>query len=93
MKELLTGDELVDFAKEISSKDEFDFFLQCLVKDYVDNKNEWENVDLLNYLVGLSRYVPDMEGYYQNIGEKLDVNIITWRIAAEMLIAASVYGN
>jgi hypothetical protein len=93
MKKLLTGDELIDFAKKITSKEEFDFFLQCLVKDYVDNQSEWENADLLNYLTGLSKYVVDMKGFYQNIGEDIDTGIITWRIAAEMLIAASVYGN
>ena len=93
MQKLLTGDKLIDFAKKISSKEEFDFFLQCIVKDYIENRNEWENADLLDYLVGLSIYVSDMEGYYKNTEEKVDVNVITWRIAAEMLIAASVYGN
>ena len=93
MKKLITGDRLIDFVKKISSKEEFNFFLRCLVKDYVDNQNEWENTNLLNYLVGLSKYVSDMEGYYQNTEEKIDINFITWRIAAEMLIAASVYEN
>ena len=91
MRELLTRDKLVDFAKKISSKKEFDFFLECLVRDYVDNKDEWENTDLLSYLLGLCGYVHDIEGYYQNIGEKVDANVISWRIVAEMLIAASVY--
>lgn len=91
MQELLTGDKLIDFAKKISSKKEFDFFLQCLVRDYVDNKDEWENADLLSYLVGLCGYVNDIEGYYQNTGEKVDIDVITWRMTAEMLIAASVY--
>lgn len=93
MKKLLTGDELIDFAKKITSKEEFDFFLQCLVKDYVDNQSQWENTDLLNYLIGLSEYVVDMKGFDHNIGENINVEIITWPIAAEMLIAASVYGN
>ena len=66
MKKLITGDALIDFARQISSKEEFDFFLQCLVQDYVDNRDEWENTDLLGYLVGLSGFVSDMEGYYQN---------------------------
>ena len=93
MKKLITGDELIDLTRKISSKEEFDFFLQCLIKDYEDNRDEWENTDLLNYLVGLSGYVSRMEGYYQNIEEKIDIDSITWRIAAEMLIAASVYEN
>ncbi len=91
MEELLVGDELIDFAKTVTSKEEFEFFLQCLIKDYLDNRNKWENSDLRNYLEGLSGYVIDMEGYYRDIEEKVDVNVISWRIAAEMLIAASVY--
>lgn len=91
MQKLLTGNKLINFAKQISSKKEFDFFLECLVRDYVDNKDKWENADLLSYLVGLCGYVHDIEGYYQNIEEKVDVNVITWRMAAEMLMAASVY--
>ena len=66
MKKLITGNELIDFARQISSKEEFDFFLQCLVQDYVDNRDEWENIDLLSHLVGLSGFVSDMEDYYQN---------------------------
>ena len=91
MKKLITGDELINFAQKISSKEEFDFFLQCLVQDYVDNRDEWENTDLLSYLVGLSGYVSSMEGYYKNMEENIDVNFITWRIVAQMLIAASIY--
>ncbi|MEM7758644.1 MAG: hypothetical protein AAF298_11030 [Cyanobacteria bacterium P01_A01_bin.40] len=91
MQELLTGDKLIDFVKKISSKEEFDFFLQCLVRDYIDNEDEWENTDLLSYLTGLCGYVHDIEGYYQNTGEKVDINVITRRIVAEMLLAASVY--
>ncbi|MGL4758483.1 MAG: DUF7660 family protein [Patescibacteria group bacterium] len=93
MEKLIVGDELIDFAKKISSKEEFDFFLQCLVKDYEDNLNEWENNDLYSYLVGLSMYVSNMKSYYKNMGEEIDVNVITWRIVAEMLLAASVYEN
>lgn len=93
MKKLLTGDELVDYAKEIESKEEFEYFLRCLVQDYVEHPSEWENADLFSYLSGLGRYVTDMEGYYKNAGEDIDVRIATWRIVAEMLIAASVYGN
>lgn len=93
MNKLLTGDELIDYAKEIKSKEEFEYFLQCLAKDCTDNQSEWENTNLIDYLTGLSKYVVDMEGYYRSIGENIDVEKVTWRIVAEMLIAASVYGN
>ncbi len=91
MKKLITGDELINFAQKISSKEEFDFFLQCLVQDYIDNRDEWENTDLLSHLAGLSGYASSMEGYYKNMEENIDVNLITWQIVAQMLIAASIY--
>jgi len=34
-----------------------------------------------------------MAGYYKNMGETVDVENITWQMAAEMLLAATVYGN
>jgi hypothetical protein len=93
MMEILTGDNLVDFAKTISSKQDFEYFMTCLVEDYLENKIEWENNSLENYLLGISKFSVDMDGYYKNMGEVVDVNVITWRIMAEILLAASVYGN
>lgn len=90
---LLVGDDLIDYAKTITSKQDFEYFLKCLVEDYKENKSEWENEDLLQYLDGLSSFVPCSASYYQNIGEDLDVEQISWRLVAEFLLAASVYGN
>lgn len=33
MKKIFTGDELVEYAKTISSKEEFEHFLKCLLQD------------------------------------------------------------
>ncbi|MHC5731839.1 MAG: DUF7660 family protein, partial [Nostoc sp.] len=48
---------------------------------------------LSRYLDGLANFAIDMSSYYANLKEDINVNDITWRIAAEMLLAASVYGN
>jgi 5-formaminoimidazole-4-carboxamide-1-beta-D-ribofuranosyl 5'-monophosphate synthetase len=93
MKKIFTGEELIEYAKIISSKEEFEHFLKCLLQDYKENKNEWKNADLSRYLDGLAKFAVDMSGYYANLKEDINVNNITWRIAAEMLLAASVYGN
>jgi hypothetical protein len=34
-----------------------------------------------------------MGGYYKNMGEAVDIERITWRMAGEMLLAATVYGG
>jgi hypothetical protein len=93
MTKLLTGDELINYAKNIRSREEFQYFTQCLIQDYVQNNSEWENKSLTDYLSGLGKFVMDMDGYYKNNGEEVDINTLTWRIVADMLIAASVYGN
>ena len=90
MKKLVVGDELVDYARKITTKEEFDHFLKCLVCDYTKNRSDWENYDLLSYLDALSRFVPVIENYYQNLGEEIEVEV-TWHMVAEMLLAASMY--
>jgi hypothetical protein len=93
MDTILTGDDLIEYAKTIKSKKEFEYFLICLVYDYKQNKQEWENGDLSSYLMGLKEFVPDIAGYYQNNAEDFDVEKITWRMMADILLAASVYGS
>jgi hypothetical protein len=90
---LITGEDLIDYAKTIQSKSEFEYFLKCFVEDYKRNRDEWENSDLLSYLEGMSNFVPSMDGYYENMNEEVDVEKANWRIIADILIAASVYGN
>lgn len=89
----MTGDELSDFAATVASRQDFIQFVKYLNADYREHREEWENDDLESFLGGLSGFANDMSGYFQNMGETIDVDAITWRIAAEMLFAASVYGN
>jgi hypothetical protein len=91
MEKLIIGAELVDYVKQITSKEEFAFFLRCLVQDYIENRHEWENTELPGYLEALSGYVVDTENFNKSKVEKIDINYLSWRTVAEMLIAASVY--
>jgi hypothetical protein len=93
MNQIVCGDQLVDYAKTIKSKEDFSYFLKCLIQDYKQNQNEWENSDLASYLEGINGFTSDMSGYYKNLGEDVDTREITWRLMAEILLAASVYGN
>lgn len=89
----MTGDDLCDFAAAVGSRQDFIKFVQYLNADYRERRDEWENTNLEDFLGGLSGFVNDMDGYFKNIGEAVDVETVTWRIAAEMLLAASVYGS
>lgn len=87
----MTSDDLYDFAKTIVSRADFVKFVEYLNEDYQKNSGEWSNRTLDEFFGGLSGFAKDIAGYYRNMGESVDVEQITWRIAAEMLLAATVY--
>jgi hypothetical protein len=85
--------KLFECAKSVNSRAEFVRFVNDLNIEYKTNRNEWENDNLENFLCGLSGFSNDMAGFYKNMGESVDVEVITWRMVAQMLLAAKVYGN
>lgn len=89
----MTGDDLFDYAKKVNSREDFIRFVTHLNIDHRQNHAEWENQTLEQYLSGLASFANDMKGYYVNMNETIDIDQITWRMAAEMLLAASVYGD
>lgn len=89
----MVGDELFDYAKTVASREDFVKFVEYLNHDYQQKSDDWGNKTLEQFLGGLSGFANDMAGYYNNMGEVADVERITWRMAAEMLLAATVYGS
>lgn len=89
----MKSDELYDLAAAVGSRQEFVAFIDALRADFHQHNAEWENDDLGSFLGGLSGFAHDMQGFYRNIGEDVDVDTISWRIAAQMLLAATVYGH
>ena len=89
----MTSDDLFDYAKTVASREDFVKFVEYLNHDYQQKRDEWGNQTLEGFLGGLSGFANDMVGYYKNMGEVIDIERITWRMAAEMLLAATVYGN
>lgn len=89
----MVGDDLFDYAKTVVSREDFVKFVGYLNDDYQHKRDEWGNKTLEEFLGGLSGFANDMAGYYKNMGEAVNVESITWRMAAEMLLAATVYGS
>ena len=89
----MTGDDLFDYAKTVASREDFVKFVGYLNHDYQQKRDDWGNKTLEQFLGGLFGFANDMAGYYKNMGEVVDVECITWRMAAEMLLAATVYGS
>ena len=82
-------ESLADLAKEISTKEDFVAFLRLLRKDFHQEKDEWENQTLEQFLEGLYGFSGDMDGYYS--GKDIDVQKPSWRLFAEVLLASRVY--
>jgi hypothetical protein len=89
----MNGDEIFYLAAGVSSRTDFIEFVDNLNRNYASNKDEWENDSLESFLGGLSGFAHDMGGYYKNMKEDVDVETVSWRMAAQMLLAAKVYGN
>ena len=82
---------MYDFAQSVKSREDFIRFVDHLNDNLDEFRSQWENDDLKSFLRGLASFSNDIKGYYQNMGEKVDANVITWRMAAQMLLAAKVY--
>jgi len=89
----MTADDLFDYASKVNSRADFVQFLEYLSEDRRQHAGEWENKTLDQFLSGLSGFASDMGGYYRNMGGAVDVEQITWRMAAQMLLAATVYDS
>lgn len=72
--------ELYRIVKDIKTREDFEFFLEKLVTDYKQNKEDWQNDTLKSYLDAL-------HGFNYNS----DNDRPSWRAFAEMLLTARFY--
>jgi len=82
---------LKNLADDILTKEDFQLFLKELLNDLHNNRDDWENSNLDDYLESLIGFCQDIEGYYKNFNKKIDINQPTWKVFAEMLLAARIY--
>lgn len=75
---------------QIQTRNDFRAFLRALLENLRERPEEWENPNLPDYLEALGAWTEDMEGYYQNRSESIPTQP-TWKVAAQMLLAAKVY--
>lgn len=85
-----------EFVEKIETKLDFERFMVWLLEDFAKNKQQWDDgdgvpKDLERYLDGFYGFVLSIDGYYYNRGETVDVSQLSWRILADILLAARVY--
>jgi hypothetical protein len=87
----LFGDALVESAERILSREEFTAFAKALSDNLSSHPEEWQNATLAEFIRALAGFVEDMDGYYVNVGADVNCNLPSWRIFADVLLAARVY--
>lgn len=65
-------------------------FIDELKQSLIDDPQEWENGNLVEFLDALSSWIYDIDGYYFNLNLPLP-ETPTWKTFAEMLIGAKYY--
>lgn len=86
--------DIDDIVEKIETKDDFLFFLSCLISDH--KNNDWENSNLNDYLSSMEGWLESMDGFYKNQQDlitldKIHKNELSWKVFAQILFAATMY--
>jgi hypothetical protein len=71
---------------DVNSRTDLETFLEELSRDV----SQFQNQDLGEFLAAASRWVADMDGYFENRGESMPLSS-NWSIFAMILTAATMY--
>ena len=78
-------------TEKIMTKEDFISFLKEFIIEFKKNGQNWENNDLMKYLVAIQSYTEDIDGYYKNMNDPSIDAHSNWRIFADILVGASMY--
>ena len=81
---------LAEVARTVQTRADLAAFITQLKADFDANRGDWQNTNLSSFLEAMAAWIEDMNGYYQNAGEKVS-ELPPWRILADVLIAARMY--
>ncbi len=70
---------------------EFIEFLKEFRRDLEENKSDWENKTLQDFLEAMEAYTRDVQGFYDNMDMKVDADKPTWENFKTILKGASIY--
>jgi hypothetical protein len=83
--------DIEDFGEKVNSREDFEKLVQKLVEEFRESGDQWENAQLSEFLAAIERFVSDLDGFYLNRGESIDLENPTWRVFAHILLGARVY--
>ena len=70
---------------------EFIEFLKEFRRDLDENKSDWENKTLEDFLEAMEAYTRDVQGFYDNMKLDIDADKPTWENFKTILKGASIY--
>ena len=76
------------FVEKMQTKEDFEKFMEWLLEDATKGKHLWENQNLGCYIDGFYGFLINIDGYYYNQGITVDVSQLSWRMLAELFLAA-----
>lgn len=82
--------EVYEKINTIHTREEFIDFMNSLIEDKEVNPEEWENVNVSEYLEAIAYWVEDMDGYYRNMNLEMPKNL-DWRFIATLFYVGKIY--
>lgn len=79
---------MIEKISSISSKEEFIKYLQDLATDYTDNKDEWENKTIPDYLEQIASWIED---YADSPANDIEWEKIDFKVLARLLYMGKIY--
>ena len=79
---------MIEKINRISSKEDFIKYIRSLVADYTNNKDEWENITIPDYLEQIASCIEDYSVTPQN---DIEWEKIDYRILAQLLYMGKIY--
>lgn len=79
------------YGIEITDRKSFIRFLEEFHQDFLKNQDDWENHNLDRFLEAMTAYAKDIQGYYNNTNQRIDADIPSWKVFADILQGARIY--
>ncbi|QYJ69441.1 DUF7660 family protein [Flavobacterium litorale] len=80
-----------NIIRYVKSREDFIIFVKELQEDFKNHPEKWENNRLDLFLEAIAAYAEDIQGYYNNTGQKTNADIPSWQVLADILSGATVY--
>ncbi|MED1946758.1 MULTISPECIES: hypothetical protein [Brevibacillus] len=77
--------DILERAGTVESREDMVQFISHLIKDYQQNKIEWANISLEEFLSGMESWIEDCDNMLA------DLEGVDWNLFATILIAGSRY--